>query len=118
MLIETESLRLSPTTCLFEGAHHGGVQLSIYLVDYPPGTGARLHVHPHPEIFVIESGEAKFTVDGGEIDARAGQIVIAPANKPHRFVSTGTVPLHAVNILPSNQSLVTWLEDEHESAAR
>jgi hypothetical protein len=32
MLIETESLRLSPTKCLFEGAHHGGVQLSIYLV--------------------------------------------------------------------------------------
>jgi len=25
MLIETESLRLSPTKCLFEGAHHGGV---------------------------------------------------------------------------------------------
>jgi mannose-6-phosphate isomerase-like protein (cupin superfamily) len=119
MLIETESLRLSPTTCLFEGAHHGGgVQLSIYLVEYAPGTGARLHVHPHPEVFVIESGEAMFTVGEEEIQVRAGQIVIAPANKPHRFTSTGAIPLHAVNILPSDQSLVTWLEDELGGAAR
>jgi quercetin dioxygenase-like cupin family protein len=118
MLIEIESLRLSSTTCLFEGAHHDGVQLSIYLADYAPGSGARLHIHPHPEVFVIESGEVKFTVDGEEIEARAGQILIAPANKPHRFVSTGAIPLHAVNILPSDKNLVTWLEDEPGGAAR
>jgi mannose-6-phosphate isomerase-like protein (cupin superfamily) len=118
MLIDSESLRLSATTSLFEGAQHGGVQLSIYLVDYAPGTGARLHVHPHPEVFVIESGEATLTVDGKEINARAGQIVVAPANKPHRFTSTGAIPLRAINVLPSDKSMVTWLEEESGDAAQ
>jgi quercetin dioxygenase-like cupin family protein len=118
MQIDTESLRLSPTTRLFEGGPNGGVRLSIFLVDYAPGTGAQLHVHPHPEVFVIESGEAKFTVDGQEINARAGQIVVAPANKPHRFMSTGTTTLHAINIVPSDKMTFTWLENEPANPVR
>ncbi len=110
MLIDTESLRLSPTTHLFEGGPQAGVSLSIFLVDYAPGTGARLHVHPHPEVFVIERGEATFNVDGREIVARAGQILVAPANKPHRFICTGATALHAVNIIPSGKVITTWLE--------
>jgi hypothetical protein len=39
MLIDSESLRLSATTSLFEGAQRGGVQFSIYLVDYAPVLG-------------------------------------------------------------------------------
>jgi mannose-6-phosphate isomerase-like protein (cupin superfamily) len=67
---------------------------------------------------VIESGEAKFTVDGQEINARAGQIVVAPANKPHRFMSTGTTTLHAINIVPSDKMTFTWLENEPANPVR
>lgn len=88
------------------------VGLSIFVVEYPPGTGARLHVHPHPEVFVIESGEATFTVDGEEIKAVAGQILIAPADKPHRFWSTGSVPFRSINVMPSGEMVFTWLEAE------
>jgi quercetin dioxygenase-like cupin family protein len=111
MLIERGSLRLSATTSLFEGGPHG-VGVSIFFVDYAPGTGTRLHVHPHPEVFVIEAGEATFTVDNEEIKASAGQILIAPANKPHRFWSTGSVAFRSINVVPSGKMAFTWLEDE------
>lgn len=111
MLIDTESLRISPTACLFEGGSWGGVQLSFFQVDYPPGAGVRLHVHPDPEVFVIESGEATFYVDGQEIKAVAGQILVAPANTPHWFTNTGPSRLRAVNVLPRDTVITTWLED-------
>ncbi len=111
MLIDRESLRLSATTSLFEGGPHD-VGLSIFFVDYAPGTVARLHVHPHPEVFVIESGEATFTIDDEEIRASAGQILIAPANRPHRFRRTGSVSFRSINVVPSGKMAFTWLEDE------
>jgi len=111
MLIDRESLRLSATTSLFEGGPHD-VGLSIFFVDYAPGTSARLHVHPRPEVFIIESGEAVFAVDDEEITALAGQILIAPANKRHRFRSTGAVSSRSINVVPSGEMAFTWLEDE------
>lgn len=111
MLIDRDSLRLSATTALFEGGPHD-VELSMFFVEYPPGTGARLHVHPHPEVFVIESGEATFQVGDEEIQASAGQMLVAPANTPHRFRSTGSEPFRSINIVPSGKMTFTWLEDE------
>lgn len=111
VLIDSDLLRLTPTTCLFEGDAYG-VGLSFFVVEYPPGTGARLHLHPHPEVFVVEAGEGTFTVDGEVVTATAGQIVVAPAGKPHSFRSTGSVPFRSVNVVPSGKMVFTWLEEE------
>ena len=49
------------------------------------GGGPRLHRHPYTETFIIRKGHARFTVGGEMVDAHEGQIVVAPANTPHKF---------------------------------
>jgi mannose-6-phosphate isomerase-like protein (cupin superfamily) len=83
----------------FQGFEHGEIELSFFVINYlQPGTGPQLHVHPYPEVFITLEGEALFTVGEEEFTVRAGQIAIAPANTPHKFVSVGNVPLKQVDI--------------------
>jgi mannose-6-phosphate isomerase-like protein (cupin superfamily) len=72
--------------------------------------GPRLHQHPYPEIFIIRSGEALFTVGREEIRADAGQIVIVPPNTPHKFTNAGSTPLETIDIHESGKFITEWLE--------
>ena len=74
----------------FEGYRCGDVNVSFFLVDSPPGSGAGLHTHPYEEVFVVQEGEVTFTVGEARIEATAGQIVVVPAGLPHKFVNSGT----------------------------
>jgi hypothetical protein len=47
VIINRDELRIGPTASLFEGADHGGVALSFFLVETEPGNGPALHVHPY-----------------------------------------------------------------------
>lgn len=87
----------------FEGHRYGDVGVSFFLVDSPPGGGAALHTHPYEEIFLTLEGEATFTVGDATIEVSAGQIVVAPAGVPHKFVNSGTGPLRQVDIHPSER---------------
>ncbi len=87
----------------FEGYRYGDVGVSFFLVESPPGGGAVLHTHPYEEIFLTLEGEATFTVGDATIEVRAGQIVVAPAGVPHKFVNSGTGPLRQVDIHPSDR---------------
>ena len=87
----------------FEGHRYGDVGVSFFLVDSPPGGGAVLHTHPYEEVFVTLEGEATFTVGDATIEVSAGQIVVAPAGVPHKFVNSGTGPLRQVDIHPSGR---------------
>jgi mannose-6-phosphate isomerase-like protein (cupin superfamily) len=87
----------------FEGFRHGDVDVSFFLVDSPPGGGPVLHTHPYEEIFVTLEGEATFTVGDDTLEVSAGQIVVAPAGVPHKFVNSGTGPLRQVDIHPSGR---------------
>jgi len=110
-LIEIESLRPPGGGApRFEGAGHGGVPVSAFLVDGAPGAGPRLHRHPYDEVFVLHEGEATFTVGGVELVARAGQMVIAPRQVPHRFRNTGAGRLRMTAIHPSDRVSQEWLE--------
>jgi quercetin dioxygenase-like cupin family protein len=82
----------------FEGYRYGDVNVSFFLVDSPPGGGPVLHTHPYEEIFVTLEGEATFTVGDATIEVSAGQIVVAPAGVPHKFVNSGSGPLRQVDI--------------------
>jgi mannose-6-phosphate isomerase-like protein (cupin superfamily) len=87
----------------FEGYRYGNVDVSFFLVDTPPGGGPVLHTHPYEEIFVVQEGEATYTVGDDTIGVSAGQIVVAPAGVPHKFVNSGSGPLRQVDIHPSGR---------------
>ena len=112
-LINMAELPLRGATArVFEGSQYGETNVSFLLInDAPPGSGASLHSHPYEEIFVIQAGQATFTVDDATIEATGGQIVIAPAGIPHKFVNSGRIPLRSINIHPSSRMITEWLED-------
>jgi mannose-6-phosphate isomerase-like protein (cupin superfamily) len=80
------------------GADHWNVPFLIILVHAPPGAGPRLHRHPYPEVFVVESGEARFQLGDDTMVVRGGQLVVGPANVPHGFTNTGTGELRLTAI--------------------
>jgi len=93
----------------FQG-HHLGANVSLIVVDAPPGGGPRLHRHPYEEVFVVQEGTATFTAGDEKIEARGGQVVVVPAGVPHKFVNSGTGRLRQVDIHASDRFLTEWLE--------
>jgi mannose-6-phosphate isomerase-like protein (cupin superfamily) len=102
-LIGKDELPYGKIAHKFEGHRYGDVNVSFFLVDSPPGGGAVLHTHPYEEVFVTLEGNATFTVGNKTIEVGAGQIVVAPADVPHKFVNSGTGPLRQVDIHPSGR---------------
>ena len=102
-LVNKDDLPLSKIAHRFEGHRYGDVDVSFFLVDSPPGGGAVLHTHPYQEVFITLEGNATFTVGDETIEVGAGQIVVAPAGVPHKFVNSGTGPLRQVDIHPSGR---------------
>jgi len=72
------------------------------------GLGPRLHRHPYDETFLVYAGAARFTVGAEEVVVSAGQLLVAPALAPHRFVTLGEYRAHHIH---ANDRFVTeWLE--------
>ena len=92
------------------GDDHGGAGVSIIFVEAPPGAGPSLHKHPYDEIFIVQEGEGLFVAGEEERTVRAGEVVIAPAGTPHRFVNTGRETLRQVDIHVSPRFVTEWLE--------
>lgn len=97
------------TATRFEGKDHGAT-VSFFITSHPPGTGAALHRHPYEETFIVQEGNATFTVDGETIEAHGGQILVVPAGATHGFVSSGEADLRQVSIHPSAEMVQEWLE--------
>lgn len=74
------------------------------------GSGPRLHKHPYPETFVIRRGRALFTVGTEEVIGVAGQILVVPADTPHKFSVLGPDRFESVNIHANNEFITEWLE--------
>lgn len=71
---------------------------------YPQrGKGPDLHLHPYPELFVVQTGTAVFTAGDEEITVDAGNIVIVPAETPHMFKCAGDDTLRVVSVHPSGE---------------
>jgi mannose-6-phosphate isomerase-like protein (cupin superfamily) len=94
-----------------QGYLHGEAPVSLIFVDGPPGSGPKLHRHPYAEVFVILEGQARFTVGEAEIEARGGQIPVAPAGVPHKFVNTGAGTLRQIDIHTNDRFVTEWLEE-------
>ncbi len=102
-VIDSDELPRGAIARKFEGYRYGGANVSFYLVDSPPGGGAGLHKHPYEEVFVVQEGDATFTVGDATVKVTGGQIVVVPAGVPHKFVNSGTGPLRQVDIHPSER---------------
>ncbi|HKC75986.1 MAG TPA: cupin domain-containing protein [Chloroflexota bacterium] len=109
-VINTEEVRRSGKTPVFEGYRHGDVPVSFFLVDAPPGGGPRLHRHPYAEVFVVQEGRAIFTAGSETREVTGGHVVIVPPGMSHKFVNSGHGPLRMVNIHPTGQMVTEWLE--------
>lgn len=71
---------------------------------YPErGKGPDLHLHPYPELFVVQTGTAVFTAGDEEVTVEAGHIVIVPAETPHMFKCAGDDTLGVVSVHPSRE---------------
>ncbi len=88
----------------------GGAGISIILESTSKaGAGPRLHRHPYAETFVIRRGSATFTVGESLLEGRAGQVIVVPANTPHKF-ATGPDGYEAVHIHANARFVTEWLE--------
>lgn len=107
-VVRVESLPDSGNSYRFDGIDHSA-PVSFFLLHTARGEGPDLHRHPYAETFIIQEGEAAFTIGDASFRAAAGEIVVAPADTPHAFVNTGSGVLQSVNIHPVAEMKTVWL---------
>ncbi len=95
----------------FEGSQYNDTEISFIWVDMLPEGSVRLHKHPSKEIFIIQEGVATFTVGSSTLEAHAGQIIIVPADVPHKFRNSSDRQLKQIDIHVSRRFTTFWLED-------
>jgi mannose-6-phosphate isomerase-like protein (cupin superfamily) len=110
-VLNRDELPRDGNTYEFEGARYADIEVSFIWVDMPPGGKIRLHKHPYKEIFIIQEGTASFTVGTVTLEAHAGQIIIVPADVPHKFTNSGDRQLRQVDVHFSKQFITHWLEE-------
>ena len=109
-VVAIEELETSTFSRKLVGEEHGDTGVCLIFVEAAPGDGPSLHKHPYDEIFIVQEGEALFVSGDEERTVRAGEIVIAPADIPHRFLNTGKTTLRQVDIHVSPRFVTEWLE--------
>ncbi len=97
-VISLEDLRRSPTASLFEGGDEIGV--SVFVTAYGRGQGPQLHRHPYPEVFVVQTGEAAFSIGGERVVVPAGHLAIVPADTAHNFRNERDDTLRVTSVHP------------------
>lgn len=108
-ILNRNDLPFDGNTYEFKGIHQD-VEVSFIWVDMPAGGSVRLHKHPYKEVFIIQEGVSTFTVGMDTLEAHAGQIVIVPANMPHKFQNASDKPLRQVDIHMNKEFITIWLE--------
>ncbi len=110
-ILNRDELPRDGNTYEFEGSHYEDTEVSFIWVDMPPGGAIRLHKHPYKEIFILQEGAATFTVGATTLEAHAGQIIIVPADLPHKFMNSSDKRLRQIDIHVNKQFVTHWLED-------
>jgi quercetin dioxygenase-like cupin family protein len=94
----------------FEGeAYEAGV--SFFIGDLEPGKGPPLHRHPYAETCIVHSGQAAMTIEGKEVVAGPGDIIVLGPETPHCFVAIGDQRLNMVCIHAADRFVIEWLSD-------
>ena len=92
-----------------EGAPYDAT-VSLILNASQPGQGPRLHRHPYDETFVVEAGNLTFQLGDELHPARPGDVVVVPAQTPHKFTNEGPGVSKLVCIHANPTIIGEWLE--------
>jgi quercetin dioxygenase-like cupin family protein len=60
-----------------------GERLMVCRLRFAPHVVTAVHSHPHEQITLVERGRVRFTVDGEDRVATAGDVLRFPPNVPH-----------------------------------
>ena len=101
----------APWHGFFEGAGIGTDITVLYFTQTHVGDGPGLHVHDYQEVFIIRRGNARFTVGERVIEAGEGDVIVGPANVPHKFENIGPGPLESIDIHMSPRWVQVDLEE-------
>jgi mannose-6-phosphate isomerase-like protein (cupin superfamily) len=93
----------------FVGEEHGDVPFCVILVHSRPGVGPKLHRHPYPEVFIVESGRATFQIGDTSMVIDGGNVVVSPAGEAHGFVNSGDGELRLTAIHGAGRFATEWL---------
>lgn len=93
----------------FEGEPYGA-GVSFFLGNLEAGQGPGAHQHPYAETCIVFSGQAAMVIDGEEIVAGAGDIVVIGAGTPHRFTAIGDEKLAMVAIHHTDRFIIEPIE--------
>jgi quercetin dioxygenase-like cupin family protein len=96
--IRQDDLPLRGSSRNFVGADQGGVGISVFLFNGVSGSGPGPHRHPYDEVQFIREGRGRWTVNGEEFEARAGDILVIKAGEVHAFKCIGDTPLVQVDV--------------------
>jgi mannose-6-phosphate isomerase-like protein (cupin superfamily) len=111
-VLDRNDLPYDGNTYEFQGVQHHDTDVSFIWVDMPPGGMVPLHKHPYQEIFIIQQGVALFMIGSTTLEAHTGQIIIIPADTPHKFMNASHSRLRQIDIHVNKQCITHWLEDE------
>ena len=59
----------------------------------------------------MQEGVATFTVGSATLEAHAGQVIIVPADIPHKFMNASDKQLKQIDIHINKQFITYWLEN-------
>jgi len=96
--VRQEDLPFAGISHVFVGADQGDTGICAYLVTARRGEGPPPHRHPYDEIFFIREGHGVWTVDGEELEAGAGDILVVKAGEVHSFRALGDEPLVQIDV--------------------
>ena len=118
LIVPFDELPHSKDSHRFAGEEHGELPFSAILIHTRAGAGPELHVHPYPEAWIVEEGEAMFVVGDRRAVVTAGHVVIGPPNVPHAFTNTGQEILRMVSIHGSPRFVTDYVvRDEPKETA-
>ena len=89
----------------FAALDERGLPIVVSLSTYAPGSGPNEHRHPERQVFIVYAGRGVYTVDGVDVVAEAGDVVVVPPNALHRFRAAGDVPLQHVGLIETPPEL-------------
>lgn len=75
-----------------------------------PGIGPKLHTHDYDEVQIVRRGKALYTVDGEEIEASEGDILVIPAGTPHKVQTVGNLS-DVISVHLTGKKAAHWLEE-------
>ena len=96
--VREQDLPLRGSSLNFVGADQGDVGISVFLLSAQPGKGPGPHRHPYDEVQFVREGRGRYTVDGKEFEAGAGDILVIKAGEVHSFTVIGDVPLVQLDV--------------------